>query len=76
MVVFTQDSPLTQTTCWVWKKMAANFPSLDCLQVSKLRNKKMKKEITVIVFEKWVENTPIQMIEEAGENEASFQQRF
>jgi hypothetical protein len=32
----------------------------------------MKKDTTAIVFENWVENTPIQMVEEAGEKATSF----
>jgi hypothetical protein len=41
-----------------------------------MRNNKVKKEITAIVFENWVENNPIQMVEEEGEKAASFQQQF
>jgi len=33
----------------------------------------MVKGYTIIVFENWVENNPIQKVEEAGEKAASFQ---
>jgi hypothetical protein len=53
--------------------MAMNFPPFDCSQILKLRNNKVKKEITAIVFEILVENTPTQMVEETGEKATSFQ---
>jgi len=48
--------------------MAAKFPPFDYLQILKLRNNNMVKEFTTMIFENQVENTPIQMIEEVGEN--------
>jgi hypothetical protein len=48
------------------------FPSIDCVQMLNLSNNHMVKGYTVIVFENWFENSPIQKVEEAREKEALF----